>query len=378
MQTSDQLDQLLPALVKARATFPTITKNQVVTVHGERGSYDFEYADLASLLQAVTPVLSAEGLLLLSGFDETTDGGVRVVTRLYHISGQWLQASVVLAKPKSMQALGSAVTYARRYSLQALLGITAEDDDDGSAASGQTILPRQATRPQAPVAQPNGQVGAPEAAQEEEFRRDTSRNSETSRSRGRPSEPDVQVMEGTNGDPRPRTIPLDAGLPCGGLTVTDLKPGQLAMLLSKTASLVHAGENTFVPLLAALQREKARRQEPGHIRLVEPVPEATVPPVLDTPPPAEKQLLENPTVVSESTTQRTPEASPPPEMPPAPLYATPEQVRALKRLAAQVGAEAAEDLADVLDHSPKGLLLDVYTRIEARLNGRLAGQPPVR
>jgi hypothetical protein len=59
---------------------------------------------------------------------------------------------------------------------------------------------------------------------------------------------------------------------------------------------------------------------------------------------------------------------------PAVVYATREEIAALKKLAAQVGAEAAEDLADVLDHSRKGLLMDVYQRIEARLQSRLHGQ----
>jgi hypothetical protein len=116
MQTSEQLDLLLPALAQARAAFPAIVKNQVVTVRGERGSYDFEYADLASILQAVTPALNAAGLVLVSGLAEAPAEGVAVTTRLYHVSGQWLGATVVLAKPKSMQALGSALTYTRRYS----------------------------------------------------------------------------------------------------------------------------------------------------------------------------------------------------------------------------------------------------------------------
>jgi hypothetical protein len=54
-------------------------------------------------------------------------------------------------------------------------------------------------------------------------------------------------------------------------------------------------------------------------------------------------------------------------------YATPEAIKALKRLAAQVSPEAAEDLADVMEHSPNGLLRDVSQRIEARLRARLHG-----
>lgn len=236
MQTSPELDQLLPALVKARMTFPAITKNQVVTVHGERGSYDFAYADLASLLQAVTPALHAEGLLILSGLDDTADGGVRVVTRLYHVSGQWLQASVSLAKPKSMQALGSAVTYARRYSLQARLGITAEDDDDGSAASGQTIVPRQAQGEHPPWPPTNGHELAP------------------------------------------TMIPTGQGVPCGGARIVDLQPSQLAMLIGKVEGLAEAKGGPWQTLLQALQAERQARLATGRKRpVLTPVPTADVP-----------------------------------------------------------------------------------------------------
>jgi hypothetical protein len=82
------------------------------------------------------------------------------------------------------------------------------------------------------------------------------------------------IENASNGDARPQTIPLDAGVPCGGVAIDTLKPGQLSMVLSKVASLVHAQGDTFVPLLAALQREKARRQEPGRIVPVVPPPDA--------------------------------------------------------------------------------------------------------
>ncbi|HEX9872534.1 MAG TPA: hypothetical protein VGC99_28840 [Candidatus Tectomicrobia bacterium] len=103
---------------------------------------------------------------------------------------------------------------------------------------------------------------------------------------GRPEESDRAHEVVTNGDGRPTTIPLTGGLPCGGLAIETLKPGQLAMLLSKTASLVHAQGDTFVPLLAALQREKARRLEPGHT-----VPVPSLVPTVDGPdhePPAQQ------------------------------------------------------------------------------------------
>jgi hypothetical protein len=76
---------------------------------------------------------------------------------------------------------------------------------------------------------------------------------------GRPEAPEVPP---TNGDaPPPTTVPTDAGLPCGGVAIEALKPAQLAMLISKTAALAHAEGEAWMPLLGALQIERARRLE---------------------------------------------------------------------------------------------------------------------
>jgi hypothetical protein len=71
--------------------------------------------------------------------------------------------------------------------------------------------------------------------------------------------------------PRPTTIPKDAGLPCAGVAIADLKPAQLAMLVSKTARLVHDEGERWVPLLASLQAERAARLARG--RKPTPTPE---------------------------------------------------------------------------------------------------------
>jgi hypothetical protein len=60
----------------------------------------------------------------------------------------------------------------------------------------------------------------------------------------------------TDQAPAPMTIPVDAGLPCGGVAITALKPAQLAMLVSKVAALVHAEGHAWVPLLGSLQAGK--------------------------------------------------------------------------------------------------------------------------
>jgi hypothetical protein len=67
----------------------------------------------------------------------------------------------------------------------------------------------------------------------------------------------------TNGHTPPLVVPKDAGLPCGGQAISTLKPAQLAMLVSKTARLVHDEGDRWVPLLHALQAERAGRLARG-------------------------------------------------------------------------------------------------------------------
>ena len=89
------------------------------------------YADLASVLDACREPLAKHGLAVV----QLALGDV-LVTRLLHTSGQWLSATTpIVAKERSPQAYGSAVTYARRYALSALVGV-AQADDDGEAAEG--------------------------------------------------------------------------------------------------------------------------------------------------------------------------------------------------------------------------------------------------
>jgi hypothetical protein len=89
---------------------------------------------------------------------------------------------------------------------------------------------------------------------------------------GRPEEPDRTREVETNGDGRPTAVP--AGFPGAGQAIDALKPATLSMLLSKVASLIHAEGDRWVPLLAALQRERAHRVERGRTRpVLTPVPD---------------------------------------------------------------------------------------------------------
>jgi hypothetical protein len=77
---------------------------------------------------------------------------------------------------------------------------------------------------------------------------------------------DMGTPEATKPPSSPAVIPTDAGLPCGGMAINALKPAQLAMLVSKVARLVHDDGDRWVPLLAALQAERACRLAQGQRR----------------------------------------------------------------------------------------------------------------
>lgn len=132
---SEQLGQLAAALAKAQAEFGTVTRDKHVSITTKTGGkYEFDYAPLESILAATRGPLTANGLALVQSLD---DGAL--VTSLYHESGAVIAGRIDLPHTDDIKGLGSAITYLRRYAVQAMLGIAAEDDDDGSRAIGDTI-----------------------------------------------------------------------------------------------------------------------------------------------------------------------------------------------------------------------------------------------
>lgn len=95
-----------------------------------------KYADLSAVRDAIVPVFNRHGISIIQA--PTTDGfsGFSLETRLIHASGEELVFNFPLPSDVSkMQAVGSAISYARRYTLSAIAGIASEEDDDGNAAT---------------------------------------------------------------------------------------------------------------------------------------------------------------------------------------------------------------------------------------------------
>lgn len=124
------MKEWVEAFTKAQKAFPKIGKGNTA----DMGNYTYSYADLGTILEKVLPVLNDNGLSV-SQSPVTLDGRVGVETRIYHTSGHVETfGPLFLPAGNNAQGAGSAVTYARRYSLTAALGISPDDDDDGAKA----------------------------------------------------------------------------------------------------------------------------------------------------------------------------------------------------------------------------------------------------
>jgi len=123
------MKNIATAFVKAQKAFAPALKTS------SNPHFKSRYADLAACVEAVIDALNANGIALIQQTHECTDG-VIVETSLLHESGEVISGGKlhVPASKQDPQGYGSALTYARRYSLMAACGI-APEDDDGNAAS---------------------------------------------------------------------------------------------------------------------------------------------------------------------------------------------------------------------------------------------------
>lgn len=137
MNRSEQWINLMSAFVLAQAEFTTALKTK--TADASRtggGGFKFDYADLKDVDAACKPALNKHGIGVLHGPEVTEDGAAYVETMLVHgKSGEWVSCRIRMKPTQNTpQAIGSALTYARRYGLAALCGIVTEDDDGAEAS----------------------------------------------------------------------------------------------------------------------------------------------------------------------------------------------------------------------------------------------------
>ena len=133
---SDNINELAAALSKAQGEFTAIPKGEL------NPFFKSKYAGLPDVVRVAAPILSANGLSISQFIVQNEVGEDCLKTYLLHSSGQFIENSMKMHLGKlDSQGQGSAVTYARRYSYMAVLGLVADEDDDGNRA-----LPQPAPR----------------------------------------------------------------------------------------------------------------------------------------------------------------------------------------------------------------------------------------
>jgi hypothetical protein len=148
LRTSPSIATIAAALAKAQAAFRPVTKDKTAEFQTRTGGkVHYAYTDLASVIDAVRPALADQELALVQAV-RVRQSVVSVETTLLHASGEWIASELDLLVAEAMdpRSVGSAITYARRFSLTALVGLApAEGEDDDAAAAVPTPKPRRSS-----------------------------------------------------------------------------------------------------------------------------------------------------------------------------------------------------------------------------------------
>lgn len=147
IERSESIKELATALAKAQAALRPASKDAV------NPHFKSKYADLGAVWEACREPLSSNGLSVVQLPADSEPGRLALTTMLMHSSGEYLSTTYSLKlQQDTAHGAGSALTYLRRYALAALVGVVADEDDDGNSAS--QPAQRAPQRPQ--QARPNG------------------------------------------------------------------------------------------------------------------------------------------------------------------------------------------------------------------------------
>lgn len=166
---SEKTSELVAALIQASARMRPAKKDS------ENPFFHSKYADLTSITESSREALVANNLVVVQS--TAVDAGQCVlVTTVHHSSGQWVRGFYPVTAIKSdPQSMGSAVTYARRYALSAILGIVTEDDD-GESAMGRRLSPTRIVQAVVhPPVRPEPVAVEPDKDLQEDFMRNVRR-----------------------------------------------------------------------------------------------------------------------------------------------------------------------------------------------------------
>jgi hypothetical protein len=142
MNKSESIKNIAGALVNFQATVSKVSKE------ANNPFFKSKYASLANILDTIQKPLSECGLAIT----QFPDGNALTTIILHAESGEWMESSYVMpvAKQNDPQAMGSAITYARRQSIGSILNLNIDDDDDGEKAMGRQIPKKDELTPKHP------------------------------------------------------------------------------------------------------------------------------------------------------------------------------------------------------------------------------------
>lgn len=155
---SNEINELITALVAAQSEFSAIPKTS------DNPFFKSKYAALPDVVAVANPIITKHGLSVSQFIGVDHEGRDILTTYLMHTSGQYIVHDMLLHLVPDKngvvtpQIQGSSVTYARRYSYMSVLGLVADEDDDGNTASQSYAKPAQASKP-APAPAQNNTLG---------------------------------------------------------------------------------------------------------------------------------------------------------------------------------------------------------------------------
>lgn len=128
MKQSESVKTLLEGFGKAQAEFPTLPK--------DKNGYNYKYTDLETVISTLRPILAKYNIGFMQALTTLENGRWAITTRLFNNAGEWIEDTtplpdVNLAKGNAAQNVGAAITYMKRYTLCAFLGVACDEDPDG-------------------------------------------------------------------------------------------------------------------------------------------------------------------------------------------------------------------------------------------------------
>lgn len=153
---SESNSAISKALAAAWGAIETPKHNtNVVVKKRDGGTYEFSYTDLDGIFEAIKKIYQENKIAVIQNAHTVTEDGsvyVAVETMLLHESGEWVKSEALRAPAApGMQDLGGQITYMKRYSLSAMLGIATEKDDDANGVSGNQVEYKPQKRSEAQV-----------------------------------------------------------------------------------------------------------------------------------------------------------------------------------------------------------------------------------